>query len=425
MTAEIAIMNKLGVALAADSAVTVETEAGQKVYNTVNKLFTLSKYQPVGIMIFGSAEIMRVPWEALIKLYRANLSTRRFPTVKAYASDFIKYLERNRAAFTIPEQKRYFTDTVEQYFRLILKDINQAVQDALGKKTKITSADVARIVNEQVNKHHREWRDTKRLRLPSAQETRIRRRYAKELKKLRKSVFKKLPISRAASEKLSQLAAWLFTKENFRVASSGIVFAGFGTRETFPNLCSFRVEGLLLNRLKCTKHKEASIHFDNEAAILPFAQSEMVATFVEGVDPFYQRTLEEYLRKLFDHYPNALAKLLKMSTTVKAKIQKEGRTVLTDFLDALQGYRRAAHVEPVLDAVRVLPKDELAAMAESLVNLTSFKRRVTMDAETVGGPIDVAVISKGDGFVWIKRKHYFTRELNPQFITNYFRDEKD
>ena len=34
-------------------------------------------------------------------------------------------------------------------------------------------------------------------------------------------------------------------------------------------------------------------------------------------------------------------------------------------------------------------------MAESLVNLTSFKRRVTMDAETVGGPIDVAVISKG------------------------------
>jgi hypothetical protein len=44
VTAEIAILNKLGVALAADSAVTVETEGGQKIYNTVNKLFTLSKY---------------------------------------------------------------------------------------------------------------------------------------------------------------------------------------------------------------------------------------------------------------------------------------------------------------------------------------------------------------------------------------------
>jgi hypothetical protein len=45
-----------------------------------------------------------------------------------------------------------------------------------------------------------------------------------------------------------------------------------------------------------------------------------------------------------------------------------------------------------------------------------------MDAETVGGAIDVAVISKGDGFVWIKRKHYFRPELNGHFQENYFRD---
>lgn len=63
-----------------------------------------------------------------------------------------------------------------------------------------------------------------------------------------------------------------------------------------------------------------------------------------------------------------------------------------------------------------------AAMAESLVNLTSFKRKMSMDAETVAGPIDVAVISKGDGFIWIKRKHYFERELNPQFFANYYRE---
>ena len=56
MTAEIVIMNKLRVALAADSAVTVQTQTGQKIYNTVNKLFTLSKYEPVGIMVFGSAD---------------------------------------------------------------------------------------------------------------------------------------------------------------------------------------------------------------------------------------------------------------------------------------------------------------------------------------------------------------------------------
>jgi hypothetical protein len=60
-------------------------------------------------------------------------------------------------------------------------------------------------------------------------------------------------------------------------------------------------------------------------------------------------------------------------------------------------------------------------MAESLVNLTSFKRRVTLDAETVSGPIDVALISKGDGFIWMKRKHYFDGEKNPHFLRNYYR----
>ena len=48
-----------------------------------------------------------------------------------------------------------------------------------------------------------------------------------------------------------------------------------------------------------------------------------------------------------------------------------------------------------------------------------------MESETVGGPIDVAVISKGDGFIWIKRKHYFKAELNPQFFANYSEEEKD
>jgi hypothetical protein len=63
-------------------------------------------------------------------------------------------------------------------------------------------------------------------------------------------------------------------------------------------------------------------------------------------------------------------------------------------------------------------------MAEALVNLTSFKRKISLEAETVGGPIDVAVISKGDGLVWIKRKHYFEPKLNPQFFDLYYWRER-
>jgi len=60
-------------------------------------------------------------------------------------------------------------------------------------------------------------------------------------------------------------------------------------------------------------------------------------------------------------------------------------------------------------------------MAESLVNLTSLKRKYTPESETVGGPVDVALISKGDGFIWIKRKRYFNIDMNPHFRENYYR----
>ncbi len=66
MTAEIAILNKAGVALAADSKVTI---GGVKTFDTANKIFCLSKFHPVGIMIFGNAEFMGFPWETIVKMY--------------------------------------------------------------------------------------------------------------------------------------------------------------------------------------------------------------------------------------------------------------------------------------------------------------------------------------------------------------------
>jgi len=72
MTAEIAIMNKHAIALASDSAVTMSQEAGEKIKTSANKLFALSRYHPVGIMIYGSADIMEVPWETIIKYIEQN-----------------------------------------------------------------------------------------------------------------------------------------------------------------------------------------------------------------------------------------------------------------------------------------------------------------------------------------------------------------
>ena len=68
-------------------------------------------------------------------------------------------------------------------------------------------------------------------------------------------------------------------------------------------------------------------------------------------------------------------------------------------------------------ALHALTVKELAQVASTLVSLSSFQKQMSLGQETVGGPIDVAVISKGDGFVWIERKHYFRPELNAHVLS--------
>ena len=67
---------------------------------------------------------------------------------------------------------------------------------------------------------------------------------------------------------------------------------------------------------------------------------------------------------------------------------------------------------PVKSTLRFLSKDEMADLAESLIKFTSLRRRVSDEYETVKKPVDVAIISKHDGFVWVRRKLYFSSEFN-------------
>ncbi|HKZ76819.1 MAG TPA: hypothetical protein VJ124_00740 [Pyrinomonadaceae bacterium] len=66
--------------------------------------------------------------------------------------------------------------------------------------------------------------------------------------------------------------------------------------------------------------------------------------------------------------------------------------------------------------VPAMPIQDAIDLAEFLVDLTIKFSRFAPGAPTVGGPIEVAAISKHEGFKWIRRKHYFSREFNPEGI---------
>lgn len=429
MTAEIAIMNKMAVALAADSAVTITNPKGQKIYNSINKLFSLSKYHPVGVMIYGNGQLMGVPWESIIKIYRNRLGTKKYSTLKEYAEDFLSFLDGNNPLFPESEQKNYFERFTYWYFSGLRKEIDDEVRLIIDKDAKIGIEQIKKIVKKVIQKYASKLKKLNNLSCYSDNDIEsLLTKYGTELDEIRKKVFEELPIEENEVNLLKDVAAGIFVKDGVeRPQRSGVVVAGFGENDVYPSIVEHSVDGVINKKLEYKEMKHGHTGLDNTASILPFAQSEMVHTFMEGVDPVMKELENKYLSEIFHSLPENLLKSLEQCTddekeVIRDKIKKTCDGILFDYKQIGETYRRQNHVQPILEAVAFLPKDELAAMAESLVNLTSFKRKISLDAETVGGPIDVAIISKGDGFVWIKRKHYFKPELNPYFFANYFKD---
>ena len=77
---------------------------------------------------------------------------------------------------------------------------------------------------------------------------------------------------------------------------------------------------------------------------------------------------------------------------------------------------RREHAYPLRRVLGALPVEEMVELAETLVNLQSLKEKVTKPSASVGGPVDVAIITKNEGLVWVKRKLFFDAQLNPRYL---------
>ena len=60
-----------------------------------------------------------------------------------------------------------------------------------------------------------------------------------------------------------------------------------------------------------------------------------------------------------------------------------------------------------------MPIQDAVELAQFLVYTTIQFVRFTPGNPTVGGPIDIATITKHEGFKWVARKHYYDHDLNP------------
>lgn len=427
MTSEIALLNKRAVALAADSAVTIKE--GGKIYNTANKLFCLSEYSPVAIMVYGNSEFMRVPWETIIKLFRKKILRKTHPKLEDYANEFIEFIDKNEIGIDKKEQDEYLRFSIHTLLEEIKKKTLENIEKKLSSKA-LSEKEIKQIADEIIDKYLNDFLSKDRLKcIPSGFIRSFQIKFNEIFNENLDTVFQEFPLSDISKNKLKKIIIAAINRNNIPVWYSGIVIAGFGEKQIFPSLRSYKVEALINNRLKYIEENDHNIDIsaDMGAAIRSFAQTDVVYTFMQGIDFQYRNKKRLYLKKIFDDYPLVLIKNLQELSKISEKRKKKlevalksiGNNLFDEYVENMTNYSRKNFIDPVMNIIQVLPTDELASVAESLVNITSFRRKVSMSKETVGGPIDVAIITKGDGFIWIKRKHYFKAELNPQFFRKY------
>ena len=131
MTAEVAVMNRSAVALAADSAMSVGNTG--KTYPT-NKLFALSKHHPVGVMMYNNAEFMGVPWETLVKMHRHGIASRGMATVNDYAASFLDYIS-NETICTGRQKVANLLRIAEGLFKRVSREVRGgSIGDAVISK---------------------------------------------------------------------------------------------------------------------------------------------------------------------------------------------------------------------------------------------------------------------------------------------------
>jgi hypothetical protein len=110
--------------------------------------------------------------------------------------------------------------------------------------------------------------------------------------------------------------------------------------------------------------------------------------------------------------PEAITRIVMGHGAEIGTVLKEQLGVPDDQVEPALGILRQHLAAPLVQPA--MPFQDAIELAEFLVELTIGFKRFGPGAPTVGGPIEVAAITKHEGFKWVKRKHYYEATFNPE-----------
>lgn len=366
------------VVMASDSALTI---GDFKTYVGVNKVFELSDNPPMGIMIYNNADFLNIPIETLIKDFKKKY---KINSMNEFCEKFKKYLTNE------PKKNSLVKISLEEKFKdfkyetkLFFKNVN--INKFLNKNE--TSNNFNKYKNI-IFKNNNELNNFKNK----------MKKFSNQIKKDNK-LYNYL------------LDAFIdFILNNY----TGISIVGFEKEKLLPSAFSFKIIYLYDDEFIFENIWKDEINNKNNVIVKPFAQIDVIESFLNGFDSETENLIKNYFKNAFKDYNNKLIELINNNNEINIKNKKYLYNLLKNNIEQQETYNAYNEIIdiikennnfPIFSLISVLPKNELSDLAESLINITSLKRKIQKGLDSVGGDIDVAIITKNEGFKWSKGKH--------------------
>ena len=273
MSVGVCIINRNGIALAADSA---GTFTGNKMfYNSMNKVFSLSRQNVYGAITYGATTIHNVSIDQILKEFRKFLDSRE--ALEDYYQILPSFQE------FIRDNRDYYQFDVAEKSACVALIKNLVV--TWGKKIKsvTTSKNVVEEIDNVLAELQADIDSSIRIEDYDISQY-IHSTYSTEFDVLINIVVPELKIYEEQKEKFWLLICDFFnlsiTKESSN--SMGLFFAGYGSNDAFPKFVHIEVYNVVGGKLKF-KLIEKFAESSNNAKIIPLAQNDVILTFCKGI----------------------------------------------------------------------------------------------------------------------------------------------
>ncbi len=427
MTTQVVLMNGLGVALASDSAVT----AGGKVLNTSEKVFELGGKHKLAILSSGRADFIGHPWEVLFSAWSETLSSplngmieyreslykflkSKFPASNSLTSNEIDYFQENywnddRGVFSTAHK---ILETVVMPFfesQLSPDDLEKFMEtdwdpDFKTRMTKLLNKDLVKQVtlkfDEAVEKRKNQYKAADDVSYSQAMIW-VENYWAHWENLSPSDNFSGWPTIPNWDSLVKNLSATFLVHADY-AGESYIAFVGYGATDLFPSASGVFFHGAFSGFL--IKRFEGSMEVSAAPRHVFFGQDDAIVALTQGEDHLLTRTAVEATRKTL----NSIYEQLSNETGEGAQRTREyvKQSLEADQVsDEMRKAGNESRKKPFTKAIAMSPILDLAEFAAQLVGVQAASAAMTQENPSVGGFVDVAVITHRRGFEWIRHKH--------------------